>query len=202
MRWVLVTPILLLCGGLFFAACGGKVKNADSTGTGIIAFGNSITHGTGAGPGEDYPTLLGRALGQTVTNAGVPGETSTDGLARIAQDVLSRNPRLVLIEFGGNDFLKNVPFRETVSNTEKMVKLVQARGAMAAVVSLGGMPQMRPYADEYERIAKENGAIYIGGLLSGILTDPTLKSDEIHPNAAGYKLVARRLEEKLRKYVK
>ncbi len=198
----LVSIAALLCAGLLLAACGGKIKNADSTGNGIIAFGDSITHGTGAGPGEDYPTLLGRALGVQVTNAGVPGETSTDGLARIEQDVLAHRPKLVLIEFGGNDYLKGVPFGETVANTGKMVRLVQGRGAMAAVVALGGMPQMAPYSKEYERIAEENGAIFIGGLLSGILTNPTLKSDEIHPNAAGYKLVAERLEKKLRKYVK
>jgi len=62
------------------------------------------------------------------------------------------------------------------------------------------VPGWRPYAGEYKRIARENEAIFINNLMSGIFSDTTLRSDEIHPNAAGYRLIARRLAGKIGKY--
>ena len=93
-----------------------EITNANSKGRNIICFGDSMTAGYGVNPGEDYPSMLGRLLNLEVLNKGVDGNTTSDGLQRLKGDVLDQEPRLVIIEFGGNDFLKKIPKETTVNN--------------------------------------------------------------------------------------
>jgi acyl-CoA thioesterase-1 len=170
-----------------------EIKNIDSTGTKIICFGDSITFGYGAGPGEDYPTTLAKAINLPVINAGVDGDTSTEALKRIQADVLDKDPRLVIIEFGGNDFIKKLPQEETLKNLKEMVELIQAKGAMVAIVDISAGMFFAEYRKIYGKLAQETGAIFIPNILSGIITNPSMKSDFLHPNAEGYKIIAERI---------
>jgi acyl-CoA thioesterase-1 len=170
------------------------VRNLDSRGTAIIAFGDSLTQGYGASAGEAYPALLTSKLGVEVINAGVSGDTTETALARIDNDVVARNPRIVVVGLGGNDFLRRAPIATTEANLRAIVKTIQGAGAM--VVLLGfEFPSIGPsYAKMYERVADEEECLLIDDLMDGILTDPKLRSDEIHPNAAGYAIMAERIE--------
>jgi len=187
---------------LFSACDGGKnfayVRNLDSQGQSVICFGDSLTEGVGAGKGEDYPSILARQLTYPIINAGRPGDTSVDGLARLERDVLSQNPRLVIVLLGGNDFLRQLPLSDTKKNIEEIVKRVQGSGAMVALVGIRLGLFTDEYGPAYEEIAKENGAVFIPEILKGILSDPKLRSDPIHPNAAGYQLIAQRILERIR----
>jgi len=194
---------LSLLIGLFLSACdrGGNftdVRNLQSRGESIVCFGDSLTEGVGAGTGEDYPSILARQLRLPIINAGRRGDTSADGLARLERDILARNPRLVVILFGGNDFLRQLPLSETRKNLEEIVRRVQEHGAMVVLVGLRLGLFTDEYGPVYEEIAKKNGALYIPEILKGILSDPGLKSDSIHPNGAGYRLVAERILEQVR----
>jgi len=194
---------LSLLIGLFLSACdrGGNftdVRNLQSRGEAIVCFGDSLTEGVGAGTGEDYPSILARQLRLPIINAGRRGDTSADGLARLERDILARNPRLVVILFGGNDFLRQLPLSETRKNLEEIVRRVQEHGAMVVLVGLRLGLFTDEYGPVYEEIAKKNGALYIPEILKGILSDPGLKSDSIHPNGAGYRLVAERILEQVR----
>ena len=177
-----------------------NVANLDSRGTAIVAFGDSLTAGYGAGAGEDYPTRLAAMINTPVVNAGVSGDTTESALARI-DDVLAKNPRIVIIGLGGNDFLRRVPVETTKQNLESIVRQLQAKGAM--VVLLGfEFPSFGPdYGDLYEDVAEEQRCLLVPDLLDGILSDPKLKSDEIHPNAAGYALMAERVSGPLEKLI-
>lgn len=179
-----------------------EIKNRDSSGTNIICFGDSITFGYGVNPGEDYPTELARLSGKKVINAGVDGDTSAEGLKRVEPDVLSREPKIVLIEFGGNDFIKNIPIDETIGNIKEMVKQIQAYGAMAAIVDVSAGFFMREYRARLTKLANETGSIFVPAILSGILTDPSMKSDFMHPNAEGYKMVAGRVYRAISPYIR
>lgn len=171
---------------------GANVANLNSAGTNVIAFGDSLTAGYGASAGEDYPSQLSSLIHVPVINAGVSGDTTESALARI-DDVLSQNPRLVIVGLGGNDFLRRVPMEKTKKNLESIVGQIQGAGAM--VVLLGfRFPTLGPdYGDLYEDVADAKGCLLIPDLLDGILSDAKLKSDEIHPNAAGYALMAERV---------
>jgi len=170
-----------------------EIKNIDSKGGNIICFGDSITWGYGAKSGEDYPSGLAKMLNQPVINAGVDGDTSVEGLKRFNTDVLKRNPLLVVIELGGNDFLRKISKEKTLSNIEKMIEQAQENGAMVAIFDVSAGPFLRDYRIALQKVAYKKGAIFIPGVLSRIIASPPLKSDFIHPNGDGYKLVASRI---------
>lgn len=190
-----------ICLALFLCACGREsfdaVRNLHSPGETVICFGDSLTEGVGAGHGQDYPSVLAQRLGRPIVNAGRRGDTTAEALIRVADDVLAKNPRLVIVLLGGNDFLRQVPLRETRKNLEEIVRRIQAQGA---IVVLAGL-KLGLFTDEYspmfKEIATQFGAVYVPQVLKGVLSDSKLKSDAIHPNAAGYSLIAERLAEKI-----
>lgn len=193
----------LLLIGILPSACdrGGSfsdIRNLQSRGQSVICFGDSLTEGVGAGNSEDYPSVLARRLQVPIINAGRRGDTSADGLTRLEQDVLARNPRLVIVLFGGNDFLRQVPLSETKKNLAAIVQRIQERGAMVALVGMRLGLFTDEYGPIYEEIAKQQGVLYIPEVLKGILSDPRLKSDSIHPNSAGYQLMAERILEQVK----
>jgi acyl-CoA thioesterase I len=179
-----------------------EIKNVDAQGKNIICFGDSITFGYGVNPGEDYPSILGKLLKLPVFNQGVDSETTAEGLKRIESDVLDRDPYLVIIEFGGNDFLRKVPREETLDNIKHMVDKIQAKGAMVAIVDVSSGMILKEYRSAYYRIAIAKKALFIPRVLDGIITNPRMKSDFLHPNVAGYKLIAQRIQRAIAPYLK
>ncbi len=193
---------LLSIIGFLFLACErggdyGSVRNLDSPGKNVIAFGDSLTEGVGARTGEDYPSLLARELQQPVINAGRRGDTTAQGLARLERDVLKRNPRLVIVLFGGNDFLRRVPLDRASKNLEEIIKRIQQQGAMVVLVGMRLGLFTDEYGPVYKKIAKKYGALLIPRALKGILSDRKLKNDSLHPNSAGYRLLAERILKKI-----
>ena len=179
-----------------------EIKNADPAGTAIICFGDSLTLGYGAGPGEDYPAILAKLAGLPVINAGVDADTTFLALNRLKSDVLNKRARLVIVEFCGNDFIKKVPFEATISNLRQIIRYAQRQGALVALVDISAGFFLLEYRVAYRKLAREEGAIFIPAVLNGILTNPSMKSDFLHPNANGYKIVAERIYQAIRPYLK
>jgi acyl-CoA thioesterase I len=164
----------------------------------IVAFGDSLTHGTGASAGDAYPAVLAALTGRTVINAGVPGDTTSSGLERLPAVLDEHKPRLVLLCLGGNDMLKKQHEAATENNLRLLVKTIRASGAEVLLI---GVPEPRLFGgapDFYERLAEELGVPLEQDVFSKVLRDNRLKSDPIHANAAGYRLVAERLAARLR----
>ncbi len=179
---------------LLLAGCAKReIKNIDSKGRNIVCFGDSITFGYGAEPGGDYPSALTKMTRIPVINAGIDGDTSTEAIKRIKSDVLDRDPLLVIVEFGGNDFLTKIPQEITLNNMREIIDKIQAQGAMVAVVDISTGMILKEYHSAFYNLAGEKGAIFIPPILSGIITNPRLKSDFIHPNADGYNVIAQRI---------
>ncbi|MBL7081863.1 MAG: arylesterase [Candidatus Omnitrophica bacterium] len=179
-----------------------EVKNIHSRGKEIICFGDSITAGAGVSEKENYPYFLSELLDYSVINAGRDGETSSDGLRRLDKDVLSYQPRLVIIEFGGNDFLRKLPLTQTINNIRIMTERIQAGGAMVAIADVSSSIAMKTYRDSYKKLAYQTQAIFIPSLLQEIITNPSLKSDYIHPNAKGNQLIAKGIYQAIRPFLK
>ena len=199
MNPALALPFALV---LIVSGCRGEqfdnIRNVASAGETIICFGDSLTEGVGAEPGEEYPTILSRLLGVRVLNAGHRGDTTARALERIHTSVVDKNPRLVILLLGGNDFLRQVPTGETRRNLKEIVRQIQAHGAMVAIAGI----KLGFFTDEYgpifDETAAEFGAIYIPQVMRGIFNDVKLRSDQIHPNSAGYRLIAERIAEKIK----
>ncbi|MBV8518139.1 MAG: arylesterase [Acidobacteria bacterium] len=192
---------LILAVWVFWPSRYARVKNLDSRGTSIIAYGDSLTAGYGANAGEDYPSQLAKRLGVDVVNAGVSGDTTESALARIDADVLARSPRIVIVGLGGNDFLQSVPIARTEANLRTIIERIHGAGAMVVLVGFRFPSLNADYEGMYAKLARDEGCLFVGNVLAGILTDPSLKSDEIHPNARGYALMAERIAPPLAKLI-
>src|SRR4051812_25305794 len=131
-----------------------RVANRDSRGTNLIAFGDSLTAGYGAAPGEDYPSRLSALLGKPVVNAGVSGDTTEAALARLDRDVLARDPRIVIVGLGGNDFLQGVAIASTEANLTTIVRRLEGAGAMVVLLAFRFPSLSDNYEEMYTRVAR------------------------------------------------
>ena len=166
--------------------------SAVAPGQTVLAFGDSVTFGTGAAPGEDWPSLLALKTGWRIVNAGIPGDTAQNGKARIQGLLDEHRPALVIIEIGGNDFLRRQTPKNVKEDIRHIVKAVQQAGAQVALVSVpelsvlgivAGKPSDSPI---YEELADDEKVHLVPNVFSEILARPELCADRIHPNALGY----------------
>ena len=194
--------LLLILAGVYFWWGREKpeIKNAGKTGVTIVAFGDSLTYGKGAARDQTYPAVLAELTGKNIVNLGLNGDTAAAAPRRLPQ-VLEHHPYMVLIEFGGNDFMRGVAFEKTLASLSQIVDAVQASCAVAVVVDTGGYYGMNKYTKAYKKLAREKGALFVPGILDGIFGKKALMSDQIHPNAAGYKMVAERVYKKIEDYL-
>ena len=192
---ILLVLVLALC-----ASCGKQAElqrlSEDAV---VLAFGDSLTYGTGASEDESYPVQLESLIGRRVVRAGVPGEVTAQALARLPRALEEHAPRLLVLCIGGNDFLRRLGSAQAERNVRAMVKLAKDSGI--DVVLLGtpepGLTVSPPAF--YESIAEEFGVPYEGGVIGEVLRDASLKSDPIHPNARGYRIIAERIAASLKR---
>jgi len=169
---------------------------ADAT---ILAFGDSLTFGTGAGEAESYPAVLARLTGRKVVNAGVPGEVSAVGLQRLPELLDRERPALLILCHGGNDLIARRDHRLIADNLRAMIRTAGERGVPVLLVAVPALGLTLKPPNLYEELAREFRIPLEHKALAHILGKGTLKSDYIHPNAAGYRLLAEALAELLKK---
>lgn len=189
--------LFLFC---FCACTKEEITNYPAKAGPIVAFGDSITYGYAVKAEEAYPALLEKMWNREVINLGVSGDTSVMALAR-KEELRNLRPSFILIELGGNDFLKKVPRERTRQALEELVDYAHALGAVVVMVDTGGHGPMDTYTKINKQIAKEKKTLYISGIMNGIFTDRSLKADTIHPNAAGHKIIAEKIDKVLKKYL-
>ncbi|WP_024299579.1 arylesterase [Methylomicrobium lacus] len=185
-----IIPLVLL---LLLTACN---KSSDAltklpSDAVILAFGDSLTYGTGASPQHDYPSVLAKLTTLQVVNAGRPGEISGDGAKRLPALLDQHQPDLLILIHGGNDMLRRIPPEQTADNLKQMITL--ARNRQIGVVMLG-VPKpailWMSSADFYQAIAEALNVPIDLETLPEVLGDNSLKSDLIHPNDQGYEKIA------------
>ena len=163
-----------------------------------MAFGDSLTYGTGARAEESYPAVLEQMIGRTVVRAGVPGEVTAGGLNRLPGVLDEHRPRLVIVCLGGNDMLRKGLPADIEANLREILKLIKARGADAMLVGVPAPGLITSAPKFYEKLAQEFHIPYEGQVVTSVLYKPELKSDPIHPNAAGYRKMAEAIAGRLR----
>jgi acyl-CoA thioesterase-1 len=177
----------------------------------ILALGTSITQGYGLPPGTDFTVQLQAALKRdgidaVVTNAGVSGDTSAGGLARLDWS-LADHPDAVILELGGNDMLRGIPPAETEKNLRAI--LARLKGAHVKVLLTGmhaqrnlGADYVRQFDGIYPRLAHDTGVLFYPFILDGVALNPKLnQADGMHPNPAGVKVVVARILPLVKKLV-
>ena len=190
---IIIVIILLAATVWFFFFRDNNVKKASKEGP-VIFFGDSLTVGLGANKGEDFPSLVAKELNLTnYINTGVSGDTTQSALNRIEADVLSKNPSIVVVLLGGNDFLSKVPVETTVKNLDEIAKRIAETNSAVVLVHLKANPLKEEYKRPVEEIAKKYEASLVLNVLDGIFGHADLMADQIHPNAKGYKIMAERI---------
>jgi len=156
----------------------------------ILAFGDSITAGTGAADTESYPAVLARLTGRRVVNAGVPGEVSGSGVQRLPELLDRERPALLILCHGGNDLLARQDHRLIAGNLRTMLRAAAERGVPVLLVAVPAPDLTLKPPGLYKELAGEFRIPLERKALPHILGKATLKSDHVHPNAAGYRLLA------------
>jgi lysophospholipase L1-like esterase len=165
----------------------------------VLAFGDSLTFGTGAPPPEAYPAQLERMIGRKVVAAGVPGEISAEGLERLPRAIEESSPALLVLCHGGNDFLRKMGDDGAAANVRAMARLAQEKGIAVMIVATPkpgfGVSKVKFYED----IGRELAIPVETEVLLDVLGSGKLKSDLVHPNAEGYRRIAEAVAKVLKK---
>ena len=195
-----VAVLVVILGYRFFVHAP-AVQHVRLAGENIICFGDSLTSGFGASSGMDYPSQLSRRIGRPVINAGRPGDTTVSALARLDRDVLSRSPRVVLVTLGGNDLMRGMDRPQAFRNLRTIVTSIQAQGALVIIGGVEAPIWGRGFEKGYQEVSKETSAVLIPDILKGVMGNPKLMHDAIHPNDSGYAIMAQYFHEAMKPYL-
>jgi len=189
--------LLFACALALAAGCGGPKETVLPAGASVLALGDSLTAGYGVSPEQAWPVLLAGHTGWAVVNGGISGDTSAG--ARLPALLEEHRPVLVLVTLGGNDMLRKLPEGDTVANLGTMIDLVKARGAKAVLVATpkpsvaGAVFRSLSPPELYRKAAKDHAVPLIENAVGEVLSDPLMKGDPLHPNAAGHALLEQKL---------
>ena len=197
--------ILLIAAIVLVAACSSRTEEqALPAGSQVLALGDSLTAGNGVTREEAWPDLLARKTGGVVVNGGVSGNTSEEALQRLPSLLEQQNPVLVLVTLGGNDMLRRIPQQQTIANLEQILTLIKSHGAKAVLLAtpqpnvMGAVFQHLSAPDFYRKIAEQQQVPLIEDAIADVLSDPELKGDPLHPNAAGHVLLSEKIFKELK----
>ena len=190
----------VLLAAVLLSGCGERVPRVPAVGPNevIVAFGDSLTYGTGAAESESYPEVLSQLISRKVVRAGVPGEVTAQGLARLPQVLEEHRPALVIVCLGGNDMLRKMDEAQTRGNLHRIIRTLRDQGISVVLVGVPRPALLTSAAPFYGELAKEYRIPYEGKILNHIMHQLDLKSDPIHPNAKGYRRMAEAIADLLR----
>ncbi|MDP9039679.1 MAG: arylesterase, partial [Acidobacteriota bacterium] len=166
----------------------------------LVCFGDSLTAGFGADPGQAYPDFLQQDLDRLglhyrVVNLGVSGNTTKDGVARLP-DVLALHPALVVVEFGGNDGLRGLPIADSRANLDTILDTLQHDNIKLALAGITlppdyGPDYIRQFTQTYTLLARKYHVPLLPFLLQNVYGVPGLmQRDNTHATARGNQVVA------------
>lgn len=176
------------------------ITNNKPQGETIVAFGDSLTAGYRVDKSNSYPAQLSKMLGQPVINMGISGETTEQALQRI-NNVVAKDPKIVFITLGGNDLKKKIPVGEAFDNLKQIVDILQANGVLVVIGGIDFPYYNKDYANDYIKFAKDNGCLLVPNVLDELFGHSDLMIDTVHPNAKGYKIMAKQFYNVIEKYI-
>jgi lysophospholipase L1-like esterase len=175
-----------------------QIKNYPPSGTDIIAFGDSLVEGVGATLGNDLVSTLSKNIGVPIVNLGHSGDTTADGLARVSE-IDAYKPKVVILILGGNDYLARKSMLQAFENLGQIIEHIQSRGVIVLLVGIRLSPVVGNFDAQYRELQKKYQTAYVQDVLSGFYGKEQYMSDSIHPNDAGYAIMASRITPTLQK---
>lgn len=190
----------LICTIFFVTACGESEPQLSPLAPSavILAFGDSLTYGFGAPEDASYPHVLEQLIAHKVVNAGISGEETGGGLARISKVLQDTVPRLVIVCLGGNDYLHRKSPTQTKENLAKIIHIIQQSGAQVILIGVPRFSFNLTVPDFYAELGQEFNIPVNNQILPALEGNTAYKSDTIHLNAIGYRLFAQQIADYLR----
>lgn len=177
------------------------ITNYPSAGTDIIAFGDSLVQGVGSTEANNFVSVLSRKIHKQIINLGHHGDTTAKGIARL-KELDAYNPKVVILLFGGNDYLQSVPIPQIEKNLSVLVENIQARGAVVVLAAVRGGIFNDNFDKMYKNLRDKYHTAYLSDVLEGLYGNQNLMSDFVHPNNEGYMIIAERLYPVMKKVLK
>lgn len=185
---------------ILISACTDKKLTPIAPSAKILAFGDSLTVGVGTDRRYSYPAILAQLIGREVINAGVSGEVTKDGYVRLQKLLGDDSIELMILLEGGNDIIRNMDLAKTKHNLSMMIKLAQQKGIQVVLI---GVPQKRLFSDSaplYLELAKQYDIAFDEDTLASLLKSSKYKSDSVHLNTDGYRILAESIHDLLKKH--
>lgn len=199
-KGLLGLSLLIIMACALLPACSSDATSPRLAGHAVIlAFGDSLTYGTGATPAESYPAVLEGLIGRRVVNAGIPGEITAEGLSRLPGVLKKERPALMILCHGGNDLLRRLNQQTTAGNIREMVRTAQEQNVAVIIIAVPAPGIALSPPPFYREVASQMKVPIEDMVLARVLSDGSLKSDYIHPNAAGYRMLAEAIAALLQK---
>lgn len=194
LRVVMLSVVLFasVAVGVYYFTQEAPIANYPSKGTDIIAFGDSLVEGVGSTNGGNFVSVLSQKIGQPIVNLGHSGDTTADGIARISQ-LDEYNPKVVLLLLGGNDHLRKIPIPDTHKNLATLIENIQARGSVVVLLGVRGGLFNDRFDTEFENLRDTYHTAFVSDVLGGLFGKHEYMYDTIHPNNAGYQIIADRI---------
>jgi lysophospholipase L1-like esterase len=190
--------VVLFILALLVQGCGERQRlGRISTEATILAFGDSLTLGVGTDIRHSYPSVLSRLSGRKVVNAGISGELTEQGLARLDYVINKTRPDLMILLEGGNDIIRNHNLQQTKQNLTAMIAMAREKGVQLVLI---GVPQKQIFSDVapfYKELAEEHKLVFDGELIANLLHKRSYKSDMVHLNKTGYQKMAEAIHQLL-----
>ena len=180
---------IIFCG-LMIQACGDAKLTLIPHNATILAYGDSLTYGKGVEEEQSYPSVLADLSNREVINAGISGETTKQGLARLARVLEESDPHLMILLEGGNDILRNQNLSQTKQNLASMIEMAQSQGVQVLLI---GVPEKKLFSNSakiFPELAEQYELVFEGKLIASLLRSPEYKSDSVHFNELGYEKLA------------
>lgn len=196
-----VATVILVMLGVLYTMRSTPITNYPSRGTDVVAFGDSLVAGVGSSQGNDFVSLVSNNLHQPIANLGHPGDTTADGIARLSE-LDAYKPKVVLLLLGGNDHLQKIPITETRKNLATIIENIQSRGAIVLLLGVRGGLLSDNFNSMFKELRDTYHTAYVSDVLGGLFGDDRYMSDPVHPNDAGYKIIAERVSVVLEKLLK
>jgi acyl-CoA thioesterase-1 len=209
MKNKLIFVLCVIFSVVFMACATTSGSSADSTSgeETIVCLGDSMTAGGSATVvGKDdkskaWPAFLQNKVNIPVINAGVGGDTTAQGLARVKKDVLSKNPRIVIIELAGNDYIQNIPLATTKNNLQKIIDMVN--DGRRKIYLIPTYPVWNTQVEDmFASLVSSNNIERIDDTLADVFgVKEYMSADDLHPNAKGYEKMADNIFEAIKPYL-
>lgn len=190
---------LIIIASILLASCSQQLTPLAPNAP-ILAFGDSLTAGYGVAPADSYPAVLAQLSNHPVINKGVSGETTAQGLARFSQVIAETKPALIILMEGGNDILQNLNPQQTKTNLGQMINIAKQNNIQVLLIAVPEKSLFSSAAEFYKELAQENKLALDNSSIAELEKDPRYKSDYVHFNQQGYKLLAEKIHQDLIKY--